>query len=100
MTYRVEFDGAALVQLNGLPSAAFDALVERVVALVQEPWDAELMAPGDDPAYRQVIFGEGEYLKSTIAFWSPSKSSSLNRAPARCKRPENANCTSLLTRSR
>jgi hypothetical protein len=25
MTYRVEFDGAALVQLNGLPSAAFDA---------------------------------------------------------------------------
>jgi hypothetical protein len=27
MTYRVEFDGAALVQLNGLPSVAFDALV-------------------------------------------------------------------------
>jgi hypothetical protein len=25
MTYRVEFEGAALVQLNGLPSAAFDA---------------------------------------------------------------------------
>jgi hypothetical protein len=35
MTYQVEFEGAALVQLNGLPSAAFDALVERVVALVQ-----------------------------------------------------------------
>ena len=44
MTYRVEFDGAALVQLNGLPSAAFDALVQRVVALVEEPWDADLMA--------------------------------------------------------
>jgi len=48
MTYRAEFDGAALVQLNGLPSAAFDALVARVVTLVQEPWDADLLAPGGD----------------------------------------------------
>jgi hypothetical protein len=53
MTYRVEFDGAALVQLNGLPSAAFDSLVQRVVALAEEPWDADLIAPGDDPAERQ-----------------------------------------------
>jgi hypothetical protein len=59
MIYQAEFEGAALIQLNSLPSAAFDALVERVVALVQEPWDADLMAPGDDPAYRQAIFGEG-----------------------------------------
>ena len=64
MTYRVEFERAALVQLNELPSTAFDALVERVVALVQEPWDADLMAPGDDPAYRQAIFGEGYGLLS------------------------------------
>ena len=27
MSYRPEFEGAALVQLNGLPKAAFDALV-------------------------------------------------------------------------
>jgi len=27
MTYQVEFDGAALIQLNGLPSVAFDALL-------------------------------------------------------------------------
>lgn len=59
MTYWAEFEGSALVQLYGLPSAAFDALVERVVALVEESWDAELLAPGDDPAYRQVVFGEG-----------------------------------------
>jgi hypothetical protein len=64
MTYQVEFEDGALVQLNGLPSAVFDALLERVVALVQEPWDADLMAPGDDPAYRQVIFGEGYGLLS------------------------------------
>ncbi len=64
MIYRVEFEGAALVQLNGLPLAAFDALVERMVALVQEPWDADLMAPGNDQAYRQVIFGEGYGLLS------------------------------------
>ena len=42
----------------------FDALVERVVVFVQEPCDADLMAPGDDRAYRQVIFGEGYGLLS------------------------------------
>jgi hypothetical protein len=40
------------VQLSGLPSRAFDALVERVVALVDEPWDVDLMTAGGDPAYR------------------------------------------------
>ena len=64
MTYRVEFDGTALVQLNGLPPAAFDALVQRVVALVEEPWDADLMAPRNDPAERQATFGEGYGLLS------------------------------------
>ena len=64
MTYRVEFEGAALVQLNGLPSAVFDALVQRVVALVQEPWDADLMTPGNAPVYRQVTFGGGYGLLS------------------------------------
>jgi hypothetical protein len=33
MTYRVEFEGAALVQLNDLPSAVFDAPVS-----VWWPW--------------------------------------------------------------
>jgi hypothetical protein len=34
------------------------------VALVEEPWDADLMAPGDDPAERQATFGEGYGLLS------------------------------------
>jgi hypothetical protein len=59
VSYRLRFEGAALVQLNGLPAAAFDALLERVVALVDEPWDAAVMPPGDDPAYRMVVFGAG-----------------------------------------
>jgi hypothetical protein len=46
VSYSVRFEGAALVQLNGLPAAAFDALVERVVDLVDEPWDASVMPPG------------------------------------------------------
>jgi hypothetical protein len=32
-----KFRSAALVQLNGLPAAAFDALVEREAVLVDEP---------------------------------------------------------------
>jgi hypothetical protein len=53
--------GAALIQLNGLPSAAFDALV---VTVVDAPWDATVMPPGDDPAYRMTVFGSGYGLLS------------------------------------
>jgi hypothetical protein len=59
MSYSVRFEGPALVQLNGLPAAAFDAIVERVTDLVKEPWDAVVMPPGDDPAYRITVFGSG-----------------------------------------
>jgi hypothetical protein len=34
VTYRVRFEGHALVQLHGLPSEGFDALLARVVELV------------------------------------------------------------------
>ncbi len=59
MTYRVRFEAYALVQLHGLPREAFDALLNRVVELVDEPWDAVVMPPGNDPAYRQSVFGSG-----------------------------------------
>jgi hypothetical protein len=59
MTYRVEFEGGALVQLNGLPSVAFNALVDRMVALVREPWDADLRVAADGSAHRETVFGEG-----------------------------------------
>jgi len=64
VTYRVRFEGAALVQLNGLPRDAFDALVASMVNLVDEPWDATVLPPGDDPAYRQTVFGDGYGLLS------------------------------------
>ena len=59
MSYQVRFEGKALVQLNGLPLAAFDALVERVAVLVIAPWDAVLMTDGGDSAYRQSTFDQG-----------------------------------------
>ena len=59
MTYRVRFEAYALVQLHGLPNEAFDALLDRVVELVEAPWDAVVMPPGDDPAYRRTVFGAG-----------------------------------------
>jgi hypothetical protein len=64
VSYRPEFEGAALVQLNGLPTAAFGALVERVVVLVDEPWDAVVIPPANDPAYRWTLFGAGYGLLS------------------------------------
>jgi hypothetical protein len=59
VSYTVRFEGAALVQLNGLPGAAFDVLLARVTDLVDEPWDATVMPPGRDPAYRRSVFGAG-----------------------------------------
>jgi len=67
VSYSVRFEGGALVQLNGLPAVAFDALLERVVVLVDEPWDAAVIPPGDDPAYRMVVFGAGYGLLSFYA---------------------------------
>jgi len=59
VSHLVRFEGKALVQLKGLPLAAFDAIVERVVDLVDEPWDAVVMTRGGDPAIRQTAFGHG-----------------------------------------
>jgi hypothetical protein len=59
VAYGVRFEAYALVQLHGLPSEAFDALLDRVVELVEAPWDAVVMPPGDDPAYRRTVFGSG-----------------------------------------
>jgi len=64
VSYGVRFEGGALVQLNGLPGTAFDALPERVAGLVDEPWDATVMPPGSDPAYRVTVFGIGNGLLS------------------------------------
>jgi hypothetical protein len=64
VSYRPEFEGAALVQLNGLPKTAFDALVERVAILAREPWDAAVIPPANDPAYRRTVFGVGYGLLS------------------------------------
>ena len=67
MSYGVRFEGGGLVQMNGLPGDAFDALPGRVVALVDEPWDATVMPPGSDPAYSRTVFGAGNGLLTSHA---------------------------------
>ena len=57
MTYRVEFHASALAQLQGIPSTAFDAMVERVSRLVDAPWEARPLEP-DEPSFRQCTFGD------------------------------------------
>jgi mRNA-degrading endonuclease RelE of RelBE toxin-antitoxin system len=56
VSYRVEFHASALAQLQGLPSSAFDALVERVSELVDAPWETQTL-DRDEPSFRQCIFG-------------------------------------------
>jgi hypothetical protein len=52
VSYQVSFEGNALIQLNGFPEDAFEALLARVLELVDAPWDATVMPPGNDPAFR------------------------------------------------
>ena len=57
MSYEVRFEGSALIELDGLPESAFDALIDRVTDLVEEPWDAQAVgAPGRAGVLAQ--FGE------------------------------------------
>ena len=59
MTYRVEFGGGAQVQFHTLPAHAREALIERAVELSEQPWDAVIRPPGDDPKFRETTFGFG-----------------------------------------
>ncbi|MBO3753248.1 hypothetical protein J5X84_45105 [Streptosporangiaceae bacterium NEAU-GS5] len=56
MTYRVVLHAAALAQMKGLPGDAFDALLARTVDLLEDPWDARYLYPGETE-YRQTTFG-------------------------------------------
>ena len=57
MSYHVQLEGNALIQLRGLSDDAFEALLARVVELVDAPWDAAVAAPGNDTAIRDATFG-------------------------------------------
>jgi hypothetical protein len=84
----------------GLPKAAFDALVERVAVL--EPWDAAVISPANDPAYRRTVFGAGYGLLSFRADEAAevirisTSSESAEGAPRRASCPQA--CSWLLPR--
>jgi len=59
VNYRVEFGGSAQVQFHSLPEHARDALIERAAELATRPSDAVARPPGDDPRFREAVFGSG-----------------------------------------
>lgn len=62
MRYRVVFAAGAAIQYHHLPAAGQDALVRRAVELAHAPWDASVLPPGDSPAFREAVFGDGHGL--------------------------------------
>jgi hypothetical protein len=63
VTYRVIFAAGAAAQFHQLPEPARDALVAGAAALAEAPWDNTIvLPPGDDPAFREAIFGSGRGL--------------------------------------
>ena len=59
MSFRVEFGSGARLQFHTLPEEARDALIERAVELADRPWDALVRPPGNDPRFRETVFGSG-----------------------------------------
>lgn len=58
MTYRAELSGRALKQMHGLPSAAFDRLIETMAEVTDYPDDPLRTFPTGDPYVRRVEFGD------------------------------------------
>jgi hypothetical protein len=64
VSYRVQFEGQALVQLKGLPLAIFDALVERVTDLVRGALGRRSDEAWRRPCLPAGLFGHGYGLLS------------------------------------
>lgn len=58
MTYRVELSGRALKQVHGLPSSAFDRLIETMAEVIDYPDDPLRTFLTGDPYVRRVEFGD------------------------------------------
>ena len=58
MTYRAELSSRALKQMHGLPSPAFDSIIEAMAELIDYPDDPLRTFPTSDPYVRRVEFGD------------------------------------------
>jgi hypothetical protein len=58
VTYRAELSSRALKQMHGLPSQAFDSLIEAMAEVIDYPDDPLRTFPTSDPYVRRVVFGD------------------------------------------
>ena len=54
MTYRAELSSRALKQMHGLPSPAFDSIIEAMAEVIDYPDDPLRTFPTSDPYVRRV----------------------------------------------
>ena len=58
MTYRAELSSRALKQIHGIPSPAFDSLIETMAEVTDYPDDPLRTFPTSDPYVRRIEFGD------------------------------------------
>ncbi|MFI0447004.1 hypothetical protein [Actinomadura sp. 6N118] len=68
MSYRPMLIGRALEQFDGLKDDpdAYHALMERLLRLVDAPWDAWPVYPDGEPEFRETQFGENGLLSFRV----------------------------------
>lgn len=72
MTYRAELSDRALKQMHGLPSSAFDSLVEAMADIIDYPDDPLRTSPTGDPYVRRAEFGDAGLITYLINDFSTS----------------------------
>jgi hypothetical protein len=63
MAYRVEPGERARAKLGGFPRRAFDALIQTLAEVADNPYDPLRTYPTKDPQVRWVIFGEWGFVE-------------------------------------
>ncbi len=67
MTYRAELSSRALKQMHGLPSTAFDSLIEAMAVVTEYPDDPLRTFPTNDPYVRRTEFGDAGLITYLIS---------------------------------
>jgi hypothetical protein len=83
VTYRVELSSRTLKQMHGLPSPAFDSIIDVMAEVVDYPDDPLRTFPTSDPYVRRAEFGDAGLITYSTSPGPDSDTARFKPATAR-----------------